>query len=527
VRAGCFTMGSTDEQLDDAVALGGQRDRYVDEQPVHEQCFDAPFWIDRTEVTRAMYAACVADGGCTETPVSDYSSRDTQPIDRVTWFQAREFCAWRGVRLPTEAEWEYAARGPDGLVYPWGDEFVRVNATNEGNSGGETADVGSRPWGVSWVGAFDMSGNVWEWVSTLYEGYPYNAGDGREDMNDTDSDRVLRGGSFDDGDWILGATNRNWRYPAREFIGSGFRCARADGRAAAAPPAESATPAPDSTTVVTANADWTPVVAERDGVEMVLVPAGCFMMGSTDEQIEYAAYLEGQREWFADEQPVHEQCFEEPFWIDRYEVTNAQFDAFGGAAGLDSYRTDPNRPREQITWFEARDFCALRGARLPTEAEWEYAARGPDSLVFPWGNDFVADNVVYEGNSLYNTADVGSKPGGMSWVGAYDLSGNVWELVSTLYEAYPYHADDGREGVPDDTDERVLRGGSFVLVGDDLRAASRSSGSPDGGSVDVGFRCARGIGDPEVTAFVTALIESSPGKRGRIQRALTRMPARA
>ena len=83
--------------------------------------------------------------------------------------------------------------------------------------------------------------------------------------------------------------------------------------------------APCAVEVVSANADWTPVIQEFEGVEMVQVPAGCFMMGSTDEQVDYAVSLGGQQYWYAGEQPAHQQCFDEPFWIDRYEVTNQQY----------------------------------------------------------------------------------------------------------------------------------------------------------------------------------------------------------
>ena len=132
---------------------------------------------------------------------------------------------------------------------------------------------------------------------------------------------------------------------------------------------------------------------------MVLVPVGCFMMGSSDGK--------------ADEAPVHEVCFDAPFWIDVYEVTNAQFGTSGQFDGDD-------RPREMMNWQRALAYCQSRGARLPTEAEWEYAARGPDSLIYPWGNAFIADNVVYFLNSENRTWDVGSRPQGVSWVGAYD-----------------------------------------------------------------------------------------------------------
>jgi formylglycine-generating enzyme required for sulfatase activity len=223
------------------------------------------------------------------------------------------------------------------------------------------------------------------------------------------------------------------------------------------------------------NDDWTPVIQEFNGVEMALVPAGCFMMGSTSGKDE--------------EQPVHEVCFEEPFWIDVYEVTNEQF----GAVGCADWSSEPQQPRICVTWFEARDHCESRGARLPTEAEWEYAARGPDGLIYPWGNDFVGDNVVYNENSGGHTANVGSKPGGGSWVGAFDLSGNVWEWVNDWYDAGYYSTlADGAVNPqgPGSGDARVLRGGAWDDYTYHLRAARRNGNNAGYGDNSYGFRCA-------------------------------------
>jgi formylglycine-generating enzyme required for sulfatase activity len=217
-----------------------------------------------------------------------------------------------------------------------------------------------------------------------------------------------------------------------------------------------------------------------DGVAMVLVPPGCFMMGSN--------------EGYSDEQPQHQQCFSAPFWIDRTEVTQAGFARLGGVQARQSSFSGADRPVQRITWFEARDFCALRGARLPTEAEWEYAARGPDSLAYPWGNAWNEDNAVWDGNSGGQTAPVGSRPAGRSWVGADDMSGNVWEWTSSLYEPYPYAPGDGREAdIGTSTDVlRVVRGGSWLNGGTvNLRAANRDWNDPEFGYVDLGFRCAR------------------------------------
>ncbi len=225
--------------------------------------------------------------------------------------------------------------------------------------------------------------------------------------------------------------------------------------------------------------EWAPLESEFDGVTMVLVPAGCFMMGSNDGE--------------DDEQPVHEQCFDQPFWIDKYEVTQAQFRRLGGIQANASRFSGDDRPVEQITWFEARDFCELRDSRLPTEKEWEYAARGPDNLVYPWGDEFVANNVVYSQNSNNQTADVGSRPGGVAWVGALDMSGNVWEWTSSLYESYPYAAADGREAdTGNSTDvRRVLRGGSWNNPSVNLHAANRNWFVPYFMLSLNGFRCSR------------------------------------
>jgi formylglycine-generating enzyme required for sulfatase activity len=226
---------------------------------------------------------------------------------------------------------------------------------------------------------------------------------------------------------------------------------------------------------VTRNADWTPQIREFDGVEMVLVPSGCFMMGSNE---------------YSDEQPVHEQCFDEPFWIDRYEVTQGDFARLGGVQAQGSQFDDQNRPVEQITWFEARDFCALRGGRLPTEREWEYAARGPDGLMYPWGDTWDANRAISRVNSGYQTAPVGSLSGGVSWVGAYDMSGNVYEWVSSVYMDYPYTANN--EDLSGSSRGYVLRGASWlkynsIYFSGSYRVAENSSFK----FYNVGLRCAR------------------------------------
>jgi iron(II)-dependent oxidoreductase len=225
------------------------------------------------------------------------------------------------------------------------------------------------------------------------------------------------------------------------------------------------------------NAEWTPYFKGVDGVRMALVPRGCFTMGSDVER---------------DELPTTYNCFDRPFWIDVAEVTNGQFNRLGGTASRANNWTNDDYPRVNVDWREASDFCRLRGARLPSEAEWEYAARGPDSLVYPWGKDFVEDNVVSTHNSFGHPWPPGSRLGGVSWVGAEDLSGNVWEWTSSWRAPYPYVASDGRESEKNlgGYKARVTRGGSCSYSNAaNLRAAYRGSSGPGLVSIYGGFRC--------------------------------------
>jgi formylglycine-generating enzyme required for sulfatase activity len=254
VPAGSFTMGSTAEEIEagfqmcQAAADNGaacQRAWFEDEGPAHTQEV-AAFWIDQTEVSRAMYAECVAAGACTETPPSDFSTDPDQPINRITWFQARDYCAWRGGRLPSEAEWEYAARGPDGLIFPWGDEFIGeaanhcdgncgeadwsggYNYVNEENDDGYavTAPVGAYGDYASWVGTLNQAGNVWEWTNSLYLDYPYSREQESNNADNSTDVRSLRGGSFDLTSNLLRASYRLRNGPDVVSHVIGARCVR-------------------------------------------------------------------------------------------------------------------------------------------------------------------------------------------------------------------------------------------------------------------------------------------------------------
>jgi serine/threonine-protein kinase len=189
-----------------------------DERPAEKVTLPA-FAIDRTEVTRAMYARCVASRRCPKTSV-DLQGDPDLPMTQVSWNEARAFCSYAGGRLPTEDEWEKAARGTDGREYPWGNEpdCDRANWGNyegEGPCAGKTPGrpvaVGQYPQGASPYGVLDMAGNVWEWVEDRYELEPER--------------RVVRGGSCCSYFVPPRAANRNAWDPDHRDGDLGFRCA--------------------------------------------------------------------------------------------------------------------------------------------------------------------------------------------------------------------------------------------------------------------------------------------------------------
>ena len=183
VPPGTFPMGSTDGD--------------GDEQPVHDVTLDG-FWIDETEVTNAHYAQCVEAGECEASFYEDSAyNGDNLPVVGVFWNDADAYCNWAGGQLPTEAQWEYAARGPDGNTYPWGEEVPTCDLAQYGDCDGQTVPTGSYPEGASWAGALDMAGNVWEWVSDWYDSDAYASAVAENPTGPESGDtKVLRGGSW-------------------------------------------------------------------------------------------------------------------------------------------------------------------------------------------------------------------------------------------------------------------------------------------------------------------------------------------
>jgi formylglycine-generating enzyme required for sulfatase activity len=233
IPAGEFTMGSTD------TSLGAD----YDEKPQHTVYLDA-FWIDETEITNAMYATFLnemgnqTEGRATWLDAADEDvllverdgrwqpkpGADDFPVVEVTWYGASAYCEWAGRRLPSEAEWEKAARGTDARSYPWGEEQDCANA-QVANCRSVLTDVRSKPGGVGPYGVFDLSGSVWEWVADWYAEDYYAQSSASNPTGPSEGlARVLRGGSYDY-NWKHARTaDRRLNGPANSMNDYGFRC---------------------------------------------------------------------------------------------------------------------------------------------------------------------------------------------------------------------------------------------------------------------------------------------------------------
>ena len=288
VPPGEFTMGSNDGDSD--------------EKPVHTVYLDA-FWIDKFEVTNTQYAACLNAGACKSPSQNNSNTRggyfgnpqfNNYPVIYVSWNDANAYCAWTGERLPTEAEWEKAARGTDGRVYPWGNEWdqTRLNWRDSILRPGDTTADGSYPSGASAYGALDMAGNVWEWVADWYDA-TYYANSPRNNPKGPASglNRALRGGAWSTDPSTVRASDRSNYDPDGHIDVIGFRCAQSSQtltttQGPSAPtllpltststPTRTNTPSPTNTPFPTTVPETFTVDAWREGMQFVAKASGVY-----------------------------------------------------------------------------------------------------------------------------------------------------------------------------------------------------------------------------------------------------------
>ncbi len=284
-----------------------------------------------------------------------------------------------------------------------------------------------------------------------------------------------------------------------------------------------------------------PVIVGDDGVRMVLVPGGSFWMGADPDEVERlvneCVAAKGKREFNAcrdviqDQQPRH-RVYVDAYYLDEFEVTNRLFARFAEeteyrtaaerrgsshvwqqeAAGRWRYvpvpnaswraptgtpgeATDPSHPVVHVSWFDADQYCKYFGKRLPTEAEWERAARGGDrGGRYPWGDGRWSSSYANAAGTVGDTAPVGTYPQGRSWVGAHDLAGNVWEWVADYYQEHYYERSPVKNPKgPDQGRLQVVRGGSWVDIPVAIASTYRHSDEPDSTSNVIGFRCAKDV----------------------------------
>jgi formylglycine-generating enzyme required for sulfatase activity len=232
IPAGEFLMGSDPQQ-----------DEYADdEEQAQHRLYLPDYYLAKTPVASAQYRAFVAATGH-EAPAgwtnnAPARGEEDHPVVNVTWYDARDYCYWlsevtgRGYALPSEAEWEKGARGIDGRIYPWGDQWDAMRCNSDESGLGKTTSVHGYPQGASPYGALDMAGNVWEWTRSLWgkswarpaHRYPYRPTDGRENLDaEREVVRVLRGGAFHNSRRRVRCACRRWNDPGLRGNDLGFR----------------------------------------------------------------------------------------------------------------------------------------------------------------------------------------------------------------------------------------------------------------------------------------------------------------
>lgn len=643
VPAGPFQMGCN-EELDQECGMPDSEAHYLEyvgeDKPYHEVWLSA-FYIDRTEVTQAQYAKCVSARKCSYDGrwIENYKSGPDKPMIVIYQQYASEYCAWVGKRLPTEAEWEKAARGTDGRKYPWGNENATCDRavmcdgleleTGSGCGTKTTMNVCSQsPAGDSPYGLCDMAGNVSEWVSDYYSPEYYGESPYFNPRGPTLEEADPLGYS-----WIWIARGGNWESGTREvraaYRGSsnsstwknGFRCALSaqlvdDGCVTTRTCVEDSECGADelcntARTLAVCQKKWcgisgTPcsdpqlcfgdsctnrmcdstlecVVRECglnledadhenacgqcgtlfqcstagtcqptdecqtdcgtrecgtdaacgvscgecaagyacvDGMcekpvmvdGMVTIPAGTFRMGAD-------TVVDGMAR--PDEFPLHEVTLS-PYSIDRTEVTLGAYRACVDAGACDEPDTsvygcnwntdaDETQPINCVTLNDAKTYCAWAGKRLPTEAEWEKAARGDASAGsprYPWGNEMATcELAVFQsvdkatGHSGTGCGTDGPLPvcsrspaGDSHWL-LCDMAGNVAEWVQDAYDTnyYQHSPSTDPQGPLTSNLYGLLRGGGIYSARDELRVSDRDYRTSDSSytSGDIGFRCAR------------------------------------
>ncbi len=424
--------------------------------------FLSAYQIGRTPVTVGQYKAyCkVKHIDFTKIPKPKWGWIDDHPMVNVNWHEARAFCIWAGGDLPTEAQWEKAARGTQGLLFPWGNRFdgYRAQWSSDGVPGSAkmTSPVNAHPSGASPCGCLDMAGNVLQRCFDKYKpiisSLPLRDPKGPAQLS---SDPVVRGGS-----WLsfkgnhLRTSFRGSYNPTLSDNYIGFRLAVDPKNPLPSQQyfmqqgglAHTALPKLPNTKL-----------SKRGDVELVPIPAGNFAMGDDD--------LPNNK---------RHTVFLDAFQIGRTPVTVGQYKAYCIAKRIDFSRfTTPrwgwvdDEPMVNVNWQEARDFCIWAGGDLPTEAQWEKAARGTGGRLFPWGNRFDGQRLQWSRDGVPGSAEatqpVTTYASSASLYGCLGMAGNVWQWCFDAYQPIASSKPQlNPTGPPHSRSEPVVRGGSWL-----------------------------------------------------------------
>ena len=552
VPPGSFAMGSPPDE----------KGRYGDEGPVREVALGESFAVGTREVTRRQYASFVRESGYAGGDTcwvyeqgkwkdrTDRSWRDPgygqtgdHPAVCVSWTDALAYVEWvsrktgAAYRLPSEAEWEYAARGGTIAARHWNEDPKNEKQCRHANGADQTAKrheagltlvascedgyLTTSPVGRYEANAFglrDVLGNAWEWTKDCWNESHRNApGDGRAREGGDCSRRVLRGGSWSSFPQFLRSANRHRNASDRRVNDIGFRVvrrlpwgaddgafqrARDEGTVAAYEEYLRSHPEGRQVSKVKRL-----LAGPKDGEkfrdcaecpELVVVPAGAFVMGSPPHE-------EGRDD---DEGRERRVTIEKSFAVGVHEVTFAAWDACVAQGGCNGHRPQDkgwgrgDQPVIFVSWKDARAYAGWlsrrtgKGYRLLTESEWEYVARAGKRTRtrYAWGDAIGSGRANCEScGSRWDdkrTAPVGSFP--PNDFGVHDMHGNVSEWVEDCWS--PRYAEAPKDGTaldPESCEKRVLRGGAWNWGPTSLRSANRSRSEPGTRSPNFGFRVAR------------------------------------
>ena len=474
IEPGTFMMGSPEGEL------GKDYD-----ETQHQVTLTKGYWLGKYEVTQAQYEAIMGMN-------PSWNIGADLPVQWVSWFEAMAFCAKLTAAakasgklpegyeftLPTEAQWEYACRAGTTTALNSGKNLSDVYECSEmdevgwytGNSDNKTHPVGQKlpnAWGL-----YDMHGNVNEWCLDWYHGaYPTSAVTDPEGPAEGVR-RVMRGGYMRCYAWICRSAKRDRYDPSSTATALGFRVALAPTKNITIP------------------------LAEDVDLDMIWIKPGTFMMGSPEDEL--GRY---------NDETQHEVTLTQEYWLGKFEVTQAQYEAVMGTNP--SWNIGADRPVEWVSWNDAMAFCAKLTAAakasgklpegyeftLPTEAQWEYACRAGTTTALNSGKNLsdaeecseMGEVGWYIGNSGYENHPVGQKLPN-AW-GLYDMHGNVYEWCLDWCGAYPASAVTDPTG-PDTGSYRVSRGGSYYSVARNCRSALRSDNNPSDCDDNYGFRVA-------------------------------------